>query len=404
MTIWLGWCRLTAGDGDYDVPVAARCNSKAAFDTVVQQWLISQQWVFSGTHDVLPAAEWIQNHPADDGPSLAETVEQGAPLSFGVFVRTGAPLADGLLHVETIDGVMPLGRQTGVWPKLTTPEALRNVLFGQPAPDPGLTRPGAVPSAQALPDLLTYAILDAAKLPLLPDLLEQSGLQFRCLFKGKAYDTLKDAAPYLVQLTEDHAFTRSLFTAAGMPADLWGKDLGIYIRTRQTLDDLWTHFRKFTRLRDTRGKWYFWRFWEPAFFHAARHFVGSHWLSGLEFDSWQHDCIVIYPASEQSLVVTSTGPPRRRPPIHPQSLAVLGLARQHPELAPTLASLPGNHWIVQHLARLQGMSAMPATTIHKLISLPEKSPGQRICAALLGDLFLNPTDVLPAVHHVLKRI
>ncbi|RCW77962.1 hypothetical protein, partial [Paracoccus lutimaris] len=36
---------------------------------------------------------------------------------------------------------------------------------------------------------------------------------------------------------------------------------GIYVRAHGTLDDMWRHFRKFTRVQDESGKWFFFAFW-----------------------------------------------------------------------------------------------------------------------------------------------
>lgn len=161
-----------------------------------------------------------------------------------------------------LEGVEPLGRQFGLHPRKTVPDELRDALFGQP--EPGLAGTEAVgddPRA-ALP-MRTYAILDASKAAGLPELLETSGLEYRCLFKGDAYDELKDVAPWIVRLEEDGDFTRRLFTGPAGVNGLWDKEPGLYIRSRATLDELWRHFRKFTRVQDEGGKWFYQRFWEP---------------------------------------------------------------------------------------------------------------------------------------------
>ncbi|MFV0644700.1 MAG: hypothetical protein ACK5NN_09415, partial [Sphingomonadaceae bacterium] len=36
---------------------------------------------------------------------------------------------------------------------------------------------------------------------------------------------------------------------------------GIYVRSRGSLDDMWKHFRKFTRVQDESGKWAYLNFW-----------------------------------------------------------------------------------------------------------------------------------------------
>ena len=154
------------------------------------------------------------------------------------------------LQIDTIDGVEPLDAQLGVADLKTVPDALYEPLFGQPS--------------DAL--LHTYAILDAAKVPNLPELLETSGLKHRCLFKGDAYDELKDVAPWVVRLEDGNAFTRNLFTRSDAPWHLWDAEPGIYLRSSGTLDDMWKHFRKFTKVQDEQGKWFYFRFWEARTF------------------------------------------------------------------------------------------------------------------------------------------
>jgi len=153
------------------------------------------------------------------------------------------------LKVATIDGVEPLDEQFGVDVPKTIPDALYEPLFGQPD---GSSTP-----------LQTYAILDAAKVPNLPELLEASELEHRCLFKGAAYDEMKDVAPWIVQLEEDNNFTRNLFTSSKAPWHLWNLEPGICVRSRGTLDEMWAHFRKFTRVQDENGAWFYLRAYDP---------------------------------------------------------------------------------------------------------------------------------------------
>ncbi|WP_394196061.1 DUF4123 domain-containing protein [Litoreibacter albidus] len=113
-----------------------------------------------------------------------------------------------------------------------------------------------------VPPLHTYAILDAAKLAGLGELLAASGLEHRCLFKGDAYDELKDVAPWIVRLEKCNGITRNLFTRSSAGSHLWDKESGIYLRSRGTLDEMWGHFRKFTKVKDEDGRWFYFRFWE----------------------------------------------------------------------------------------------------------------------------------------------
>lgn len=166
---------------------------------------------------------------------------------------TSGPQADPdfRIQVETCREIAPLDSQFGAdMPKKTVPESLSGPLFGQPDPDAALH---------------TYMILDAAKVQGLAELLEASGLEHRCLFKGLAYDDLKDVAPWIVRLESGNGFTRQVFTRSDAPWHLWDREPGIFLRSYERIDELWRHFRKFTRVRDQSGKWYYWRFWEGGF-------------------------------------------------------------------------------------------------------------------------------------------
>lgn len=98
------------------------------------------------------------------------------------------------VRVDVVQPVEPLDRQIGIYPKQTVPDALRDVIFGQPAPSAFVNGNPAGSVSSAAP-LQAYAILDASKVTGLPDLLETSGLEYGCLFKGDAYDEMKDVAP-----------------------------------------------------------------------------------------------------------------------------------------------------------------------------------------------------------------
>lgn len=157
---------------------------------------------------------------------------------------------DFRLNVQIVDDIVPLDRQFGLDAPKSVPDALVEPLFGQPEPDSLLH---------------TYMILDAARVLGLAELLEASRLEHRCLFKGDAYNEMKDVAPWIVRLEADNRFTRSLFTRSDSPWHLWDSEPGIYLRSHEELEEMWRHFRKFTKVQDDKGKWYYWRFWEGRF-------------------------------------------------------------------------------------------------------------------------------------------
>ena len=98
-------------------------------------------------------------------------------------------------------------------------------------------------------------------------MLEASGLKHRCLFKGEAVQEMRDVAPYVVRLEEDVDFTRNLFShdpEQEVPWFMWAREPGVYVRSRGTLEEMWKHFRKFTKVQDEDGKWFYFRFWEAS--------------------------------------------------------------------------------------------------------------------------------------------
>lgn len=150
--------------------------------------------------------------------------------------------AQGAVTTRRLHAVAPLDSRHAGAGQPAVPPVLRAALFG-----------GAP----------CYALLDAAKHPLLAELIETSGCDYRCLFTGRAGNELRDVAPYLLRLTEDGAFTRRLFTATGRKDDLWRAAPGIFLRGAAGIDALHAHLRRFTRIRDEDGAWLYFRFWEP---------------------------------------------------------------------------------------------------------------------------------------------
>ena len=164
--------------------------------------------------------------------------------------RSGDNLTGDLL-VEEIKDVIPLDEQADAYPKICVPDMLHSVLFGQPDKNTWLH---------------TYAILDAAKVFGLDAAIASSGLDHRCLFKGQAQEDLGAVAPWIVALRDDATFTRHLFSHAKtkeLPWFYWALQPGLYLRSAASIDDVRKHFRRFTRVPDENGKWFYLRFWEP---------------------------------------------------------------------------------------------------------------------------------------------
>ena len=73
-------------------------------------------------------------------------------------------------------------------------------------------------------------VLDAARLPGLPERLEAEGVPYRSLFQGQAAQELRDVAPYLVQVSPSDRLLRD-FTAPTPPLlrAMWSKRPGLLI-------------------------------------------------------------------------------------------------------------------------------------------------------------------------------
>lgn len=109
-----------------------------------------------------------------------------------------------------------------------------------------------------------YAILDGSRITNIEECLEASGLPHACLFQDNVSYEMRAIAPWLVMLEDRNAFTRSLFTRGDATWCRWDANAGIIIRAHAEFDIVRRHFRRFTRIRDERGQWYYFRFWEPS--------------------------------------------------------------------------------------------------------------------------------------------
>lgn len=155
--------------------------------------------------------------------------------------RVGGCASLTLRHIAVTPHVAAVGQM----PQAPVPDALAGLLpLGQ----------GGGPRS--------YAVIDAALVPNLPELLETSGLPHRCLYRLEDDPALADSAPWLVELAQDCRFLRGLFTASDRPTHLWNSGAVMLLVSEADLDGLRALLRRFTRVRDDAGRWYYWRFWD----------------------------------------------------------------------------------------------------------------------------------------------
>lgn len=256
---WLGTVRLGgAADREHEMRVAIWSKDQDTYDGILQQAADRQGWQVLEVVDVGPAFLWLTHNPDDaEALGLVWSIAADRPIAFGV---ARASQSESFLKAPERLEVSPLDGQFGVHPRQSVPDAAQDMLFGQPPP----STVEAQHYGTHHPPMRLFAVMDAAKLPLLPQLLEVSGLRWRSLFTGAAEEALSDVAPYLVELQEGNDFTRRMFTRSGRSSDLWDLEAGIFLRTRAEFDALWKHLRRFTRMRDEAGEWYYFRFWETS--------------------------------------------------------------------------------------------------------------------------------------------
>ena len=104
-----------------------------------------------------------------------------------------------------------------------------------------------------------FGLFDGARDRRIEPLLGRGELAYQCLFAGKLNRSMRAAAPYIVHLEEKVRLTRELLELG------WGNSWGIFtvvpwgVSTHQQH----RHFRTLLRVRDERGRYLLFRFYDP---------------------------------------------------------------------------------------------------------------------------------------------
>ena len=102
-----------------------------------------------------------------------------------------------------------------------------------------------------------WAILDGARDDRIYSAVTYLAREKYCLYRGKLALELAVTAPYLVQLERDDALFNYLIQLG------WGNSWGIFLRARQTGEELRRHFRRFLVVQDESGKRLIFRYYDP---------------------------------------------------------------------------------------------------------------------------------------------
>ena len=105
--------------------------------------------------------------------------------------------------------------------------------------------------------LATFAVLDAARIPGLPDRLAESDAPSVSVITGPLKGHLDEVAPYLVQLERDDPLCDWILTEG------WGKRWGIFARAPGDLRGMRRHFRTFLTVRLPDNSPAHFRYYDP---------------------------------------------------------------------------------------------------------------------------------------------
>jgi hypothetical protein len=110
------------------------------------------------------------------------------------------------------------------------------------------TRPGP---------LSLYALLDAAREPSIPAMLESVPEAHQSLYEGPKAEELAPYAPYLVELGADSPLLAAL-ALRGL-----GKSFVVFVTAARPFDEVRRHFRRFLMAEAEDGQEVYFRFYDP---------------------------------------------------------------------------------------------------------------------------------------------
>ena len=101
-----------------------------------------------------------------------------------------------------------------------------------------------------------WAILDCARDPRIYPALRNSRLDYLCLFSGRLPRDVEEAAPHLIEVAPNYAFTSQLLSQG------WGNSWGVFLRTTDA-SNLRAHLRGFLRVQDESERFLLFRYYDP---------------------------------------------------------------------------------------------------------------------------------------------
>ncbi|MCI5166356.1 MAG: DUF4123 domain-containing protein, partial [Candidatus Electrothrix sp. GM3_4] len=104
---------------------------------------------------------------------------------------------------------------------------------------------------------LLYAVLDAARMPEVPQTLLNHQVLYGSLYEGPLGGKLKEAGPYLVSLTPDSPLCKEIIRT------YWGNSSCLLILCSSEFKAVREHLRNFLMVKDEQAKIIYFRFYDP---------------------------------------------------------------------------------------------------------------------------------------------
>ena len=102
-----------------------------------------------------------------------------------------------------------------------------------------------------------FAVLDAARDPLIYASLMECEEPLQSLYEGPKGEELALVVPYLVSLSPQSSFLRTLVRQG------WGKSWGIYLTCDRSMDEVRKHLRRLLLVKTESGKQILFRYYDP---------------------------------------------------------------------------------------------------------------------------------------------
>jgi Domain of unknown function (DUF4123) len=162
----------------------------------------------------------------------------------------------------------------------------------------------------------SYALLDAARSRNLLMWINQCGMRSQSLYAGTSAITLREQAPYLVELNLDSPAMEMLLEHG------WGKSLGLFVNSHAAFDALRITLKKKLVVRDAKGRRLYFRFYDPR---VARTFITATALDGLRhyfeggleayvIEAFDANAIAVMPRGGSYVAKQIAIPPARQSP------------------------------------------------------------------------------------------